>query len=93
MSYSYIMVQTLNVNGKVLKMETIDKCINKDKCMSCKKPYIDMVYITKTGLGFCSIECMETFIQEWRKPGDDIKEYFNTTTSVITFKDEGQAMR
>lgn len=88
------MVQVLNFNGRVFKIETIDKCVNKDKCIGCKKPYQNMIYILKTGLGFCSIECMEAFIKQWIKDDYGIENYLNESPAVIrTDNDEGHGMR
>ena len=55
------MVYGILIDNKFVRNANINECINKDKCVSCKNAYKDIVLITKTGIGFCSKECMEQF--------------------------------
>ncbi len=60
------MVHGIKINDIILKSTDMQNCINKNACMGCKKPYFDIILITKTGIGFCSKDCMEQFILQWR---------------------------
>lgn len=76
-------MQIFRISGKNIKSTNINNCINRDKCIGCKKSYHLVIYITKTGLGFCSIECMENFISKWRIDDDSVTNYFEKNTNAL----------
>lgn len=59
------------IDNKFIKETSIDDCVNKNTCAFCHNRYKDIILITRAGIGFCSIECVETFMINWRKADDE----------------------
>jgi hypothetical protein len=66
-------MRVIEVEGLKLPVVDKSKCVNPKQCAKCGEPYKnDLIIMTKTGIGFCTVACAKYILERGSQDDFDL---------------------